>query len=137
MQCSEKNFGYIMLKSHTFPLRCRIKYSMFNNILYEILKLNCFHNINFWKKFYINLWFQGCEQQQLGIIWIELFWQPDVSRSPQNQQEQSDQHFQGHLQETEEAGDPVSLSVYLSIMSVKSRDRHCWQGSSGGIYIIL
>lgn len=131
MQCSEKNFGYIMLKSHTFPLWRRIKYSMFNNILYEILKLNCFHNINFWKKFYINLWFQGCEQQQLGIIWIELFWQPDVSRSPQNQQEQSDQHFQGHLQETEEAGDLVSLSVYLSIMSVKSRDRHYWQGHRG------
>lgn len=42
MQCSEKNFGYIMLKSHTFPLWRRIKY----NILYEILKLNCFYNIN-------------------------------------------------------------------------------------------
>lgn len=46
MQCSEKNFGYIMLKSYTFPLWRRIKYSMFNNILYEILKLNCFYNIN-------------------------------------------------------------------------------------------
>lgn len=46
MQCLEKNFGYIMLKFYIFFLRRRIKYSMFNNILYEILKLNCFYNIN-------------------------------------------------------------------------------------------
>lgn len=42
MQCLEKNFGYIMLKFYIFFFWCRIKY----NILYEILKLNCFYNIN-------------------------------------------------------------------------------------------
>lgn len=46
MQCLEKNFGYIMLKFYIFFFWRRIKYSMFNNILYEILKLNCFYNIN-------------------------------------------------------------------------------------------